>query len=39
MVTVLDEGKYGTAYLKMVQENRIQYAQKHGMFISGSCLV
>jgi len=30
MVTVLDEGKYGTAYLKMVQENRIQYAQKHG---------
>lgn len=30
LVTVLDEGGYDKAYLEMIKDNRIQYAQKHG---------
>ena len=33
LVTVLDQSKYSGAYLEMVRENRIKYAEKHGMFI------
>jgi mannan polymerase II complex MNN11 subunit len=31
LVTVLDEKKYGKGYLQTIVENRIQYAEKHGM--------
>jgi mannan polymerase II complex MNN11 subunit len=31
VVTVLDEKKYSKEYLEMVRENRVQYAEKHGM--------
>jgi mannan polymerase II complex MNN11 subunit len=31
MVTVLDHSKYNMQYLEMVKENRIKYAEKHGM--------
>lgn len=33
LVTVLDQSKYSGAYLEMVRENRIKYAEKHGTFI------
>jgi mannan polymerase II complex MNN11 subunit len=31
LVTVLDVTKYSKAYLETVKENRMQYAEKHGM--------
>ncbi|KAK4135638.1 glycosyltransferase family 34 protein [Trichocladium antarcticum] len=31
VVTVLDEKLYSTGYLDAVRENRVQYAEKHGM--------
>jgi mannan polymerase II complex MNN11 subunit len=30
IVTVLDKDHYSTAYLNGVQQNRIEYARKHG---------
>lgn len=35
LVTVLDETKYSRAFLETVKENRVQYAQKHGMSVAG----
>lgn len=31
LVTVLDASKYSGVYLESVKQNRLQYAQKHGM--------
>lgn len=31
LVTVLDEKKYSKNYIESIKENRIQYAEKHGM--------
>ena len=31
VLTVLDEAKHSSTYLEAVKENRIQYAEKHGM--------
>ena len=33
IVTVVDEENYSPAYIKMVKENRIEYARKHGKLI------
>ncbi|KAK1754595.1 family 34 putative glycosyltransferase [Echria macrotheca] len=30
LVTVLDEGNYDQAYIDMIKDNRIKYAEKHG---------
>ena len=38
LVTVLDHSRFNGAYLDMVRENRIKYAEKHGMFCSPSHL-
>lgn len=31
IVTVLDEGRFGSRYTELVKENRRLYAEKHGM--------
>ena len=31
VLSVLDEAKYSSTYLEAIKENRIQYAEKHGM--------
>ena len=31
ILTVLDEAKYSSTYLEAIKDNRIQYAEKHGM--------
>lgn len=35
IVTVLDEGRFGSRYTELVKENRRLYAEKHGMLSLG----
>jgi mannan polymerase II complex MNN11 subunit len=39
IVSVFDEMKYDKPYLDMIKDNRIQYAEKHGMLRSSLLLI